>query len=85
MRPRNIELHIDELVLHGFALGDRYRIADAVERELARLLVKPGIPPSLSQGCEVAHVDGGMFEIALSSKLETIGVQVAQAVYRGLS
>jgi hypothetical protein len=28
----NINLHIDELVLHGFASTERYRIADAVEQ-----------------------------------------------------
>ena len=85
MKASNLELHIEELVLHGFAPNDRYVIADAVERELARLLAKPGIPPSLSQGGEVAHVERGMFELELSSKPEMIGVQVAQAVYRGLS
>ena len=32
-----IEFVIDELVLVGFATGDRHRIADAVARELATL------------------------------------------------
>jgi hypothetical protein len=35
--PR-IELEIEELVLHGFAPGDRHRIADALREELHRLL-----------------------------------------------
>ena len=33
-----VEFHVKELVLHGLAPADRYRIGDAVERELARLI-----------------------------------------------
>ena len=46
----NIELHIEELVLHGFEPGDRHRIGEAIERELARLFAEQGTPPSLAQG-----------------------------------
>src|SRR3712207_3298477 len=63
MTPVNIELHIEELVLHGFAPGDRYRIGEAVQRELARLFAEQGVPPSLVGGGEVAHLDGGSFAI----------------------
>jgi len=80
----SIDLHIEELALHGFSPGDRYRIGDAVERELARLLAEQGVPPSLAQGFEVARMDGGAFEVQPQARPETIGAQVAQAVYRGL-
>ena len=59
MKPKNIELNIEELVLHGFSPGDRYGIGEAVERELTRLLADRGVPESLAQGGEVASVDGG--------------------------
>ena len=81
----NIELHIEELILHGFAPGDRYRIGDAVERELTRLFVEQGVPLSLTQGREVAHLDGGAFKVTSGSKPEVIGAHVAQAVYGGLT
>ena len=32
-RRANVELHIDELVLHGFAARDRHHIAAVMERE----------------------------------------------------
>lgn len=83
MRPKNIELHIEELVLHGFAKGDRYRIAEAVERELTRLFAEKGVPNSLSKGGEIERFDGGAFEMRQGSKAETIGAQVARAVYGG--
>lgn len=77
----DVELHLEELVLHGFSPGDRYRIGEAVERELTRLFIEQGVPPSLAQGGEVAHLDGGMFKVAPGSKAEAIGAQIAQAVY----
>ena len=78
-----IELHIEELVLRGFAPGDRYRIGEAVERELIRQFVDQGTPPSLARGREVSRVDGGAFEVKPGFGAEAIGVQVAQAVYEG--
>jgi hypothetical protein len=85
MKPVNLELHIEELMLRGFTSGDRYRIGDAVERELARLFAEQGAPPSLAQGREVAHLNGGAFEVKPGTGAQAIGVQVAQAVYGGLS
>jgi hypothetical protein len=85
MTPRNIELHIEELVLHGFAPADRYRIGEAVESELARLFDEQGVPPSLARESGIERLDGGAFEVAHGSKLEAVGVQVAQAVFGGLS
>ncbi len=84
MRPQNVELHIEELVLRGFAPGERHRIGEAVERELVRLLDEQGVPPSLGRGSGIERLDGGAFEVAHGSKSEAVGVQVAQAIYGGL-
>lgn len=84
MTPKNIELHIEELVLEGFSPRDRYRIGETVEQELTRLLADRGVPDSLAQGGEVASVDGGAFEVATGSRAEVVGAQVAKAVYGGL-
>ena len=84
MKPKNIELNIDELVLHGFAPGDRYRIGEAVEQELTRLLGDRGVPQSLERGREIANMDGGAFEVAQGSRPQVVGTQVVKAVYGGL-
>lgn len=81
MRPANIELHIEELVLRGFAPGDRYRIGEALEAELQRLFAEQGAPPSLMQGGEVGHLDGGAFEAPRAAGAEAIGVRIAQNLY----
>jgi hypothetical protein len=85
MKPSNLELHIEELVLHGFVPSDRYRIGEAVKRELTRLFAEQGTPSSLARGREVARLDGGVFEVWPYSRAEAIGAQVARAVYGGLS
>ena len=84
MKPSTIELHIEELVLHGFGLNDRQRIGAAVERELARLIAADGVPPSLAQDRYSARLDGSAFEVAPHAALDTIGAQIAQAVYGSL-
>ena len=83
--PYSVEIRIEELVLHGFTPVDRYRLADAVERELARLFTDQGVPTSLAQGSEIAYLKGGRFEVAAGAKADGIGSQIAQALYGGLT
>jgi hypothetical protein len=83
-RP-SVEIEIEELVLHGFAPGDRYAIAAAVQRELARVLADRGVPRGWAQGLDAARLDAGAFDVALGGSADAIGAQVAGAVYGGLS
>jgi hypothetical protein len=78
----SIELRIEELVLHGFAPGDRYTISDAVERELARLLGKQGIPISLRSESQEDEIRGKAFNAAHDMKPPMIARQIATAVYQ---
>lgn len=84
MRASEIELHIEELVLDGFADADRYRIGDMFERELSRLLSEQGVPSSLAASGVREHLDAGACRLGAGSTAEQIGAQVAQAVYGGL-
>ena len=84
-----VELHIDELVLHGFARGDRHAIARAVEQELARLLATQfavqGMPRSFAESVEHTRLDAGAFKVAQGAGSEAIGSQIAQSVHQGLT
>ena len=84
MTPYNIELHIEELVLHGFAPKDRRAISAAIQHELTRLFAEQGIHPSLARGYHAAKLDGGAFNIKSGAKPESMGTQVAQSLYGGL-
>ena len=85
MNSTNLEVRIEELVLYGFAPGDRYRIGDAMEHELARVFTGQDMSPSLGPESKFERLNSGAFEVKPGSKAEAIGVEVAQAVYRGLS
>jgi hypothetical protein len=89
MKQPNIHLHIEELVLHRFALGDRYAIADAVVSELSRLLtansVTPGFLNLQPENLGRQRVDAGNFQVVPGAKADSIGAQIAVAVYGGLT
>jgi hypothetical protein len=84
VKPANLEVLVEELVLHGFAPADRYRIGEAVERELDRLITQQGVAPALMES-ETENIDGGAFELKPNLGAESIGVQVAQTVYGRLN
>lgn len=78
----NIELHIEELILEGFAPGDRYRIGEALECELTRLFNEQGAPSLFIQSGEFGRLDGGAFEVRPGTGAEAVGKQVAQTIYQ---
>lgn len=83
--PPNIQLHIDELILHGFSPADRSRIAEVIQTELARLFASKGVPRTLTQGGAVPVLDGAEFEFTPGMSAQAIGLQVAQSIYGGLN
>jgi hypothetical protein len=84
MKPR-IDLHIEELVLHGFPPGRRYQIAEALQAELTRLLTVHGVPDRMGTGSEIASVDAGSIQMSPGHRPAAIGAHVAQSVYSSLS
>ncbi|NPD27111.1 hypothetical protein [Corallococcus exiguus] len=82
MTPRRISLHIDELVLHGVPPAHRVQVGEAVRQELARLLAQDGLPTGLSGA--VPRVDAGAVHVTPGAAPESLGTQVARAVYSGL-
>ena len=83
-RRADVELHIDELVLHGFGARDRHRIAEAVKRELARLIAQGDLAHQASP-IQLDRVDAGSFRLDPAARPNHIGQTVAQRVYRQLS
>jgi hypothetical protein len=84
MNP-SVELHIEELVLHGFPPGDRHRIAQAVQQELTRLFTEQGVPASFTLGGNSDRLEGGTFNMAPNARAQVIGNDIAQSVYTGLT
>jgi hypothetical protein len=80
-----INLHIEELVLHGFAPGDRHRISEAVQQELTRLISEQSGFASASKNITRDHVDGGNFRMTNAAKTTVVGTQIAGAIWGGIS
>jgi hypothetical protein len=85
MGSERIELHIDRLVLDGFAPGDRHRIADALRIELARLLVERGMPSWPAPGSEVVKPDVRAVEPLSGVTATALGFRIAHRVHEALS
>ena len=77
-----VELHIEELVLHGFAARDRHQIAAAVQQELSRLMADEGHAHLLKNPLSLGVIDAGSFKVQANARPQAAGTQIAQAVYR---
>lgn len=77
-----LDLHIEELVLHGFAPQDRHAIADAVQLELSRMLSATARQDGAREF--PARLDGGTFQVKAGARPQTTGREIARAVFRSL-
>lgn len=82
MKPARIELIIDELVLHGFAPGDRHAIGDAVQAHLENLLA--AAPTAPARDISVDRLVPQQVVLSPRAKAGTIGLGIAQSIHGGL-
>ena len=80
---QNIELHIDELFLHGFAPHQVAQIGDALQRELTRLLQEQGLPAGLSVDTDLGRLTAGTVTLQPDFPSNLIGHSLARSVYKG--
>ena len=82
----NIKFTIDELIMEDVPAAQRYQIADAVQRELAAQFAREGLTRALGRSVGLSRdvVDGGVMSLAPGARAETIGGQLAGAIYQGL-
>ena len=78
-----INLHIEELVLHGFAPGDRHRISEAIQQELTRLISEQ--PLRANKTISLEQVDAGSFQLQKQPPPARVGAQIAGAIHGGLA
>jgi hypothetical protein len=76
MRPPDLEVEIDELVLHGIEIRSREGIADAIRSELAATLADW----NPTAHADVAHLDGGSFPLPPLASVDAVGKSVARQI-----
>jgi hypothetical protein len=79
--PREIEVYIDQLVLHGFSQADRWQVSDTLRHELGGLLAAQGIPRTWFSNPERIAVD--IARPLNLTKPAQAGAEIASAAYRG--
>lgn len=77
--PAEIEVFIDELVLHGFAPDRRWEIADALAAELRGLLATRGLPAAWRANPERLDV-GAVTDVGAQSQPAAVGARIARAI-----
>ena len=78
VNPREIEVHIEELVLDGFTAFDRQHISDTVSTELGGLLAAQGIPTIWKGNVEKLIAEPTSNRLTNPA---TVGAQIANAIY----
>jgi hypothetical protein len=81
-----VRVHIDRLVLDGFALSpvESRHVRAAVETELTRLLADGGLSDELRSGGAMPSVVAGRFEPSAGGSAAQLGAAIAQSVHGGL-
>jgi hypothetical protein len=85
MSRSDIDLHIEELALDGFASTQRHAIAEAIQLNLTEMLSASRPPIGLNRSAEIESLSCGCFHMPAGSRADKVGTQVAQNVYRGLN
>ncbi len=83
--PGSIDLHNEELVLHGFRRDDGPAIAEALRAHIAGLLGSEGLPHALSEPAERERLDLHVAPGRKVGRPDAFGRQVAHTVYEGLA
>ncbi len=84
MMDSRIELHIDELVLDGFAGLDGGAVEQALAQVLTRLLAQRGVPASLAGGVSLAGLDAGAVDLPPGLPSRDVGQRLGHTLYRGI-
>ena len=81
----DIELHIAELVLHGFPAASRERIAASLSHELSRLISATGHAGLPAESVQMERLDAGTLHLDPGAHASHIGRQVARSAFRQIS
>lgn len=83
LSPRRIEIHIEELVLHGVAPVDRRAVSDALQREFETLVARDGVAALLSRAESLTQQSARPITLAPGARPTALGVEVARTIHRG--
>ncbi|NOK34662.1 hypothetical protein HMI49_15790 [Corallococcus exercitus] len=83
LSAQDIEIHIEELLLHGVDVADRAALAEALQRELRVLVAEQGIPALLASPERFQRWSPGPLTVEPGMKPEQLGARLAQTLHQG--
>jgi hypothetical protein len=85
MSAPDVELLIERLVLPEMRPWEQREVAEALERELRRLLAERGVPPGLADADGAIRVSLPAVRVAAGLRPAAIGARVAEAIYANVA
>ena len=83
-RSENVEIHIEELVLHGLERIDASTLATGLKQQLTRLLVERPLPQTSTRSERIVQVESGKLGHSGDASAAATGRAVAEAIHKGL-
>jgi hypothetical protein len=84
MKQPDIEIQIDELVLHGFPPMNNRRMKEVVEAQLSLLVRNGDMHQSLRVDSSIDQSPAVTMTIRPHATAAAIGKQIARSIYRGM-
>jgi len=82
---RPMELHIQEIVLHGFPRMDYHQVREALQQQLTMLLTQKGLGSSFCGGDRLPYLEGGQFFVPANAGVGDMANRMAGTIYDSLS
>jgi hypothetical protein len=79
-----VVVHIDRLVLKGFAYQDRHALAEGLQQELGRLLAEPDAVRRLVEQGNVGLLNVGGVRFGPNAAPAKVGVRAARGIVRDI-
>jgi hypothetical protein len=83
--PSRVVLHVERLVLNGFAAGDQAAVAAGLQHELQRLLAERAATVPWTTGVDLPRLRVGTVQVRAGMSAGDIGTQAARGIGRGLA
>lgn len=84
MKPADVTITIERVILEGFGDVDALQFHRALEHQLHRLLSSPGGVHEWRSSSPTAGIDAGEIDWTTSRPIDANAAAVAQALYQGL-
>jgi hypothetical protein len=82
VKPMQVEIHIEELVLHGVDVHDRHAVAEALQRELSTLVAGEGVGTLLASPERFERWRPSSITLEPGMRPERLGASLAQTLHK---